>query len=209
MRYTSPRALPAVTFEPRDVLEPLLKFLSEQGRTPAPGELPEEGALLTRLGSLSRAVKLLARVADPATWEQTARVRQQDLLVYLAFAAFRRKPKFAVLPDALRFDIKAFFGSYAEATKIGRELLFSLAQQKAISEECSTSPVGKITPDALYVHVSAVQHLPVLLRVYEGCAQTLLGEVPGTTLIKLRRDKPKVSYLYYPEFDQDPHTVAL
>jgi DNA phosphorothioation-associated putative methyltransferase len=33
----------------------------------------------------------------------------------------------------------------------------------------------------------------------------LLGDVPGATLVKLRRDKPKVSYLCYPDFDDDPH----
>ena len=55
------------------------------------------------------------------------------------------------------------------------------------------------------MHVSSIADLPILLRVYEGCARTLLGEVPGATLVKLRRDKPKISYLCYPEFDEDPH----
>jgi DNA phosphorothioation-associated putative methyltransferase len=72
-RFTSPRVTPTIAFEQhRDVLEPLLRFLSEQGRIPGPGELPEEETLIHRLGSLSRATKLLGRFTDPAVWERTA-----------------------------------------------------------------------------------------------------------------------------------------
>ena len=134
-----------------------------------------------------------------------ALARQRDLLVYLSLGRLRRFPKFKALPSDLRADIKAFFGSYSEATKLGTELLFSVGQQAAVSTECAESSVGKLTPDSLYVHVSAIDELPVLLRVYEGCARTLLGEVQGATVVKLRRDKPKVSYLCYPDFDSDPH----
>jgi DNA phosphorothioation-associated putative methyltransferase len=55
------------------------------------------------------------------------------------------------------------------------------------------------------VHVTAVNDLPILLRVFEGCARTLLGDIPHATLVKLRRDKPKVSYLCYPTFDTEAH----
>jgi len=205
-RYVQITPLPTLTFDQnREVLEPLLRFMSERGRPPAPGELPEERSVVERLGSLTRAVKLLARVADVQIWERTAVSRQRDLLVYLALGAFRRRPQFSVLPADLRFDIKHFFGSYSAATRIGKELLFGAGQQAAISEESAKAPVGKLTPEALYVHVSSVGELPVLLRVYEGCARMLLGEVSGATVVKLRLDKPKVSYLCYPDFDDDPH----
>ena len=55
------------------------------------------------------------------------------------------------------------------------------------------------------MHVAAVNDLPVLLRALEGCARTLLGDLPHATLVKLRRDKPKVSYLCYPTFDTEAH----
>ena len=41
--------------------------------------------------------------------------------------------------------------------------------------------------------------------MYEGCARILSGNVEGTTIIKLRRHEPKISYLSYPSFDDDPH----
>jgi DNA phosphorothioation-associated putative methyltransferase len=199
---------PAVSFDHnRDILEPLHRFLIERGRAPVSGELEGEQQLVQRLGSLNRALRLLSRVADPRTWERAAIARQRDLLVYLALGSFRRRPKFGVLPKDLQVDIRLFFGSYAEATRLGRELLFAAGQQQAISEECAKASVGKLTPEALYVHVSALQELPVLLRVYEGCGRMLLGDVEGATLVKLRRDKPKISYLCYPAFHDDAHPV--
>ena len=205
-RYAAPTIPPTVTFnQNRELLEPLLQFMANHGRPPASGELAEEPEIVARIGSVNRAVKLLARVADVDSWEQAALTRQRDLLVYLALGTLRRQPKFGVLPSDLQVDIKHFFGSYAAATRLGRELLFGAGQQRALSEECSKASVGKLLPDALYVHVSSIVDLPVLLRVYEGCGRTLLGEVPGATLVKLRRDKPKISYLCYPDFDDDPH----
>ncbi|HAM45051.1 MAG TPA: SAM-dependent methyltransferase [Propionibacteriaceae bacterium] len=197
---------PAAIFEGnRDVLEPLLSFLQERGRLPRRGEFSDELAIRERFGSVSRAVSVLARVVGTDAWESAALARQKDLLVYLALGAFRKRPQFRALPPDLQADIKAFFGSYAQATQLGSELLFATGEQEAIAEQSANPGVGKVLPDSIYVHVSSVPALPVLLRVYEGCARTLLGDVPGATVVKLRRDKPKVSYLCYPDFDDDPH----
>jgi DNA phosphorothioation-associated putative methyltransferase len=197
---------PALVLEQnRELLEPLLSFLTAKGRAPLENEVPEASAIVSRFGSIARAIRLLSRVIETRPWEQTAVARQRDLLVYLALGTFRRRPPLRALPSDLQADIRALFGSYSEATKLGREVLFAAGQEKAVSEECARAGVGKLTPDALYVHVSAVPGLPVLLRVYEGCAHTLLGEIPHATLVKLRRDKPKVSYLCYPTFDTEAH----
>src|SRR5438045_9239137 len=102
---------------------------------------------------------------------------QRNFVLYISLSTLLRQPKFSVLAADLQIDIRHFFGSYAAATRLGRELLFSAGQQRALSEECSQASVGKLMPDALYVHVSSVADLPVLLRVYEGCARTLLGDV--------------------------------
>ena len=60
-------------------------------------------------------------------------------------------------------------------------------------------------PEALYVHVDYVTDLPPLLRVYEGAARTISGNVDDATLVKINRQKPQVSFLVYPDFDTDPH----
>lgn len=197
---------PLVTLEKnRELLEPLLGFLSEHGRAPDANELAATPAIIDRFGSVARAMRLLSRAIETKPWEATAVSRQRDLLVYLALGTFRRRPPLKALPTDVRADIRAFFGSYAEGTKLGRELLYAVGQQQAINEEVTQAKIGKLTPDSLYVHVTAVNDLPVLLRVFEGCARTLLGDIPHATLVKLRRDKPKVSYLCYPTFDSEAH----
>jgi DNA phosphorothioation-associated putative methyltransferase len=61
------------------------------------------------------------------------------------------------------------------------------------------------TPEALYVHLSAIDQLPASLRVFEGCARAYIGRVEGGNLVKLSQLEPRISYLTYPNFEEDPH----
>jgi DNA phosphorothioation-associated putative methyltransferase len=86
-------------------------------------------------------------------------------------------------------------------------LLFETGNQSAIDRACREAAVGKLTPEALYVHVTALPRLKPILRVYEGCGRALAGSVDQATLIKLNRIEPKVAYMVYPDFDHEPHPV--
>ena len=77
--------------------------------------------------------------------------------------------------------------------------------QEALELACRSAAFGKLTPEALYVHISGLAQLPALLRVYVGCSETLTGKVDNATLLKIHRLKPQVSFLVYPTFDSDPH----
>jgi DNA phosphorothioation-associated putative methyltransferase len=89
------------------------------------------------------------------------------------------------------------------------DLLFRAGNPAAIDDACQSSPVGKLLPDDLYVHRSALDTLEPLLRIYEGCGRAYLGEVEGANVIKIHRRSGKLSYLVYPEFDDDPHPALL
>jgi len=65
---------------------------------------------------------------------------------------------------------------------------------------CQRSKVGKLLPDALYVHVSALAALDPLLQAYESEARQL-ASVEAATLVKFSTEKPSLSYLVYPDFD--------
>jgi DNA phosphorothioation-associated putative methyltransferase len=80
---------------------------------------------------------------------------------------------------------------------------------QAVDEACCRSQVGKLLPNALYIHREVIDSLEPLLRVYEGCARAYLGEVEGANLIKLHRYSGKVPYLVYPDFETDPHPALL
>jgi len=66
-------------------------FVTERGRLPVKGELPEESNLTTEFGTLRRAFQVL-QATDPQEWEAFAEKRRQDLLVY-ALGQFSHRPK--------------------------------------------------------------------------------------------------------------------
>ncbi|MET7402373.1 DNA phosphorothioation-associated putative methyltransferase [Dactylosporangium sp. NPDC005572] len=194
----------------RDALEELSRLVTSRGRLPEPWELTgPAGQLLTVFPSIKRAAAMLREAVGAQDWDkdvESARHRAaDDLLVYLALAAFTGRPKVSNLPRDIALDVKALFGSYRAACDQADHLLHSVADQEALNAACGQSHVGKLTADALYVHTSALDSLSPLLRVYEGCARALTGTVAEATLIKFSRTDAKVSYLAYPDFDRDPH----
>ena len=74
-----------------------------------------------------------------------------------------------------------------------------------IVASCKKSTIGKRLPNALYVHSNALSKLDSVLRDYEALARKLVDNLDRATIIKLGIDRPKVSYLYYPDFDSEPH----
>jgi DNA phosphorothioation-associated putative methyltransferase len=195
--------------EHREVLEPFMAAVADLGRLPEPGEYPAADGLVERFGSLKRAFALVRRVTGPEEWDLIRRRRTEDLLVYLALARFRRRPKLSALPRALQADMRAFFGTYSRACREADGLLFQAGDAAAVDEACKRSAVGKLLPDDLYVHKSALDHLEPLLRIYEGCGRAYLGEVEGANLIKIHRRTGKLSYLSYPAFESDPHPALV
>ena len=193
----------------REVLEPLIDFVATRGRLPDASELETAAEIVDAFGSLRRAFRVVQWVTDEASWDKVRQERAVDLLVHLALARFHGRPRWSELPPALQRDVRAFFTSYKAACDKADKLLFSTGSRDAVSFACRASSTGKLTPTALYVHVEALHEVPALLRVYEGCARAFLGTVENTTLVKLFRDEPQVSYLAYPDFETDPHPVLV
>lgn len=78
-----------------------------------------------------------------------------------------------------------------------------------IVEICQKSPYGKRLPDALYLHVSTLQSLEPVLQSYELLFRELIPQDYSFTLIKFNTDLPKISYLFYPDFETDPHPALV
>lgn len=206
-RVTIPKVKsPSHTFEDhRDLLQPLIEFVSERGRLPVAGELPTEAALTSQFRSMQRAYSVIRQATSEQDWEAITEKCKQELLVFLALSKFGQRPRLSELPIFLQNDIKAFFGTLKQAYQIADDLLFSLGQPNVLAKACRESKIGKLIGDTLYVHSTALQALAPKLRLYEGCASRVFGRLDHVTLIKLKAGEPKVSYLYYPEFDTSPH----
>jgi DNA phosphorothioation-associated putative methyltransferase len=204
-----PKVSEALYERHRDLLEPLLVFMLERGRLPGTREISQTNDLIAALGSIKVATALVRRVTGDGAWLEATHRAEQDLLVYLALAAFDGRTKFSKLPEDVQLDVKAHFGTYRTACEIADQLLFKAGDQSAISTACASSKIGKLTAEALYIHKTALGQLDPLLRVYEGCGRALVGSVEEANLVKLNRIEPKVSYLAYPDFDRQPHPTLL
>lgn len=186
-------------------LQPLIDFVTERGRLPRQGELQNEATLNDQFGSIRAAFSLVRRVTGASRWMELEREAKENFLVYVALAAFGGRPAFKQLPEDLQFDAKDLCGSYKAGCEAADHLLYSIADVPSLDSACIEAPFGKLTPEALYVHTSALSELPPILRVYLGAAQTITGNVDDATIVKLHRQKPQVSFLIYPTFDKDPH----
>jgi DNA phosphorothioation-associated putative methyltransferase len=193
----------------KDILAPLLDFVAARGRLPADDEIPNAAKIQEVFGSTKRAFRIVEQATNADQWDEITRKRALDLLVYLALARFDGRRPFTKLSPDLQLDIKGFFSSYAQACREADDLLFAVGDPAVVDGACAASPIGKLTPDALYVHESAIAHLSPLLRIFEGCARGYIGRVDGANLIKLSRREPKISYLSYPDFEGDPHPALV
>ena len=206
-RSTGPRKrLSELRYEEhKELLEKLIDRIADLGRLPQNDEFEFVEEIKLEFGSLRRAFSLIKRVTGTEEWEQIGEQRTQDLLVYLALSRFEQRPKYSHLNKGLQRDIKSFFGSYSKACSMADLLLFRAGDTEAIDDACKESKIGKLLPNALYVHRDALMSLEPQLRIYEGCARNYIGEIEDANIIKIHRHSGKVSYLCYPDFDKDPH----
>lgn len=188
-------------------LAPLLDFLTVHVRSPRTGEMDAsiEAAIRDQFSSIARATNLIRQVTDDEYWDHVTLQRRQELLVYIAMSRFGRRPRFGELAKTLAADIKTHLGKYSDACLQADRLLLAAGDPAIVLVSARSSSVGKQTPSALYVHRSALGHLPPVLRVYEACGRVLAGTVEHANLVKLSVREPQVSYLTYPDFDRDPH----
>lgn len=210
-RYRRTRAAPRprvsdVLFERHGtLLSPLIDFVTDRGRLPAGEEQVAFQEVEAQFGSLKRAFSVIRRATGAERWEEIRRERLDELHIHFALDRFGGRPRFSELSPAMQADVKEFFSTYTNACAEGDRWLFRAGQIVELERAMRQSTVGKLTGNALYVHADALPQLPTLLRIYEGCARAYLGHVEGANLLKLHREEPKVSYLFYPDFNDDPH----
>ncbi len=206
-RATTPRVKASVKrFEQyKEMLAPLMAFFTERGRLPLEEELQEFAGLHSEFGTLRRAFQVVLQATEIQEWDAISEKRRQDLLVYLALSHFGDRPKLRHLAPIVQHDIKALFGNYQQACTAADLMLLSLGNLEVMAERCKSSVIGKKLSNSLWVHVSALDALDPLLRLYEGCASRTIGRPEEATVVKFHTSKPKITYLFYPAFDREPH----
>lgn len=193
--------------EYQHILAPLMEFMTERGRLPVNGELDSESEIKAQFGSIRKAFNLIFRATNEDEWSAIAEKRSQELLIYLALSNFHKRPKYKQLSSDVQEDIKALFGSYKQACTEADAMLLSLGNLENIVRAANESPIGKRLTNSFLIHISALDRLDPLLRLYEGCASRTIGRLENVNVIKFHTSKPQISYLYYPNFDDDPHPL--
>jgi len=150
---------------------------------------------------------------DSAGLQRVAKARdskRSDILTYFAMLHLRgiRPPPFRLLPPETRADIKLLWTSYQNASEASRHFLFDLGKPELIREACVSAPAGKLLPSDFYIHRSLETELPTLLRVLFFVARQVVAEVEYN-IVKVSLDGRKVSFLNYPQFDEEAHPELL
>lgn len=192
-----------------NILKPLIEFYHLRGREPIHTEVGNYKELLDKFGSIKKAFSIIRRAYKTEFWSELRKSRTEDLILYLALSKFSDRPKFSHLPNNIQLDVKSFFGTYNKACSAADDMLYKTADLNIIREASKSLTFGKVTHDAVYIHASEIDKLPLILRLYEGCARSYIGAVEQANIIKLNILKPKISYLIYPQFDKDPHPALL
>jgi DNA phosphorothioation-associated putative methyltransferase len=193
-------------FARNSVAKRYVKLANQLGRAPSAREFPSYEKLLEAFGSAQRIERLLLHHIDESAFEGSRAQRREDILTYLAMMRLQgmRPPALSSLPPTVQLDIKAQWSSYSMALAEGERFLFSMGQPETVRAACAATPIGKHLPTDLYVHRSAEDDLPALLRVLIFAARRVVGEL-DCDLVKLSTDGRAISFLSYDDFDGDAH----
>ena len=180
------------------------------GRPPIPSEFPDYPQLLDRFGSPARIERLVQRHSSPAAIEEAREKRREDILTYAAMMLLQGlKPvPFRSLPQELQSDVRMLWPSYADVFPEAKKFLFGIGDASTVRRCCESSSVGKKLPEALYVHMSAEEQLPAVLRLLRFAARQVVGDVEYN-VVKISSDGRAVSFLSYKDFEVDPHPALL
>jgi len=126
------------------------------------------------------------------------------LLVYLALEMFSERKPYRELPKSLQLDLRAFWGSQANAQIDARNLLFSVGDTDAVRAACdemADEGLGYLVNEGqLQFHSSVLKQFPAILRCYVGCAGILYGEMENADLIKIHMDTGKLTLQTFENF---------
>jgi DNA phosphorothioation-associated putative methyltransferase len=188
-----------------------IEFVCQHGRLPKPEEEAAFSTLISEFKAKRTVASLILEAIDKEQFEQIRKLKKESLLVFMALRRFDRSgfPKASDIPPSMMNDIKEFFSSYLDCRKQAEALLFTIADEKAMSAAFKACHTGKQLPDAIYIHPSYVNSLHPLVQIKVGIAQKLVGEVDECNILKINKFKNKVSFLAYEDFDEVEHPVLL
>ena len=194
----------AQTSSGTEAIAEVVRFIEVSGRPPVFEELPAD--YLEPLATMpwSRLLRQARAAANPELVTSGQRRSTLDTLLFLGIEIFNGRGRLSSMPLQVQENIRRFFDSFKQACARADRLLLKIRDDAYVRGAMRNS-VGKLTPSALYVHRRAVDHMPVVLRLYEHCGSVAAGRPADYDILKLGHVGRLVSWLGYPDFDRDPH----
>ncbi len=207
-RTPRPSRIDEVFTAARSTFDVLWTLALELGRLPERDEVPDAEMVERQAGSFKNALRVLTLRYDRATLVEAAKSRADDLRLYFATLQVAKRRPYKSLEARLQRDVKTFFGDYRQAQDSGLRLLMEAAQPallRTAARNAAQAGIGYLTDDrALQLHLSLVETLPVVLRVYVACGMLLYDAVSDFQLVKIHIDSGKLTLLKYDDFDSSP-----
>lgn len=169
----------------------------------------------TLCGRLEQSISSWAKITRvalerfPASELDASRAaRMADLLVFGAQQQFEKRAAYRELEPGLRADVRHFFGDYTTWQANARAVLFDVGNRAHIDAACREAVAkgyGWLEEGhSLQLHISLLERLPTLLRVYVACATLLCGDVSEFDLVKIHIRSGKVTLLKFEDFVAQP-----
>jgi DNA phosphorothioation-associated putative methyltransferase len=190
----------------RKVLDALWELILDLGRPPHANELPPELAsdIQTTIGTLNRAMRLVWKGRERNEFEARAKIRSEDLLVYMALNLFSGRQAGRNLPEKVKRDIKAFYRTIKDAQSQAQSLLFAAGKRDEVLAACHQSAadgLGYLDGEhSLTIHAELVDRLPPVLRIFAGCAAQLIGDISAADVVKFHIQSAKLTLLMVDDF---------
>jgi DNA phosphorothioation-associated putative methyltransferase len=183
-----------------------IQLANNLGRVPLPSEFKNYHRLIDRFGSPHRIERLTLAKIDPSAFEGSKSQKREDLLTYMAMIRLQglKVPPLRLLPAAIQADLRSLWRDYHSALSEAESFLFSIGRPEVVKDAFARVKDGKLVFDDLYIHRSLEEELPPLIRLMTFAGRQIVGDI-GHNVIKLSVDGRKVSFLYYDNFDDDPH----
>lgn len=204
------RTKPAVSTEKligknRFIFESFWQICLELGRIPANDEFELSADLRRVAGSHKKAFDAWIDLYGDRDFQLAKQSRREDLRVYFALGLFEKRKPYLHMPESLKRDLKAHFGTYNDALEDATNLLFSVGDTESLESACKECygrlKCGVLTEGHSFTfHASLVNHLPSILRVYLGCGEQIYGEYESIDLIKIHTQSGKISLMRYTDF---------
>jgi len=181
------------------------KLIEDLGRVPSISEVAELSFLSKGKfkGFLESSVMPLVNME---IFEQSRSRIREDILQALAMTRIENQKFLQAkdLPLDFQIRIREAFGDYKDACKSAESMLFSLGKEGAVAHAGRNAKIGKLLPEDLYVHSSALEHIPVLMKLMLSLAESIVGKV-AADVVKFSLHGKSMSFLFYQEFETDPH----